>query len=475
MDSFLNHSLHKTLSDAVGAGNVLAGQKAAPWSRDWSGAESWRPLAVVRPSHTGQVAAILRIAAKEGVPVVPVGGNTGLVGGTQADGALMLSLDRMSRIREVRPAARVAVVEAGAILQTVHDAAEAHDLVFPLTFGARGSAMIGGCLSTNAGGSNVVRYGNARTLCLGIEAVLPDGRVLALTGGLHKDNSGYDLRDLLIGAEGTLGIITAAALRLFPRPRAHATAMVACAGLGEALSLLNTLQEETGGAVEAFEYMPGAYIDACLQKMPDMRPPFQQRHDVNILVEVAALAPRDAVPDATGSLPVVAHLEAVLTKLFEQGAVLDAVVARNQAQRSRMWARREASAQVRRLGGGMVLDFDVAVPTDLMPALLERIETQARAIDPKVTFVNVAHLGDGNLHVAARPNSDDPQVHAALKEAIEGAATGLGGSFSAEHGVGVSKLSAMRRLKDPVALDMMRQIKHALDPQNIMNPGKLIP
>lgn len=470
--------MSQAILDALGAiagpAHVLTGADAAPHARDWSEMVRWQPLAVVRPADTGQIAAIVRLANQTATPVVPVSGNTGLTGGTSAEGAIMVSLSRLSAIRAINPAARTAVVEAGVILSRLHDAAAEHDLIFPLTLGARGSAMIGGCLSTNAGGSNVLRYGSARALCLGIEAVTPTGEVMDCMSALHKDNSGYDLRDLLIGAEGTLGVITAATLKLYPRPRAYATAMIAMSGVDAALALLNTLQVETGGAVEAFEYMPGAYMDAWQRRFPNARPPFSERHEVNILVEVGALAARDADPGPDGTVAIAAHLEDVLAQGLEDGTVLDAVVARSDAQRAEMWARREAAAEVSRLRTPLI-DNDIAVPLDAMPALLERTTARARALDPGIAFMHVAHLGDGNLHFSAWPETADTRIHHAIREAVEEETLALGGSFSAEHGVGLSKLPAMARHKDPVALSVMRAIKRALDPGGIMNPGKVLP
>lgn len=469
-----NTSLTTRLEQIVAPANVVTGADMARWSRDWSGEESWTPLAVVRPGNTDEVAAILRLANVLRVPVVPVSGNTGMAGGTFAEGALMLSLDRMNRIRDVRPEARIAVAEAGVILSALHDAVEAHDLIFPLFFGARGSAMLGGALSTNAGGSNVLRYGNARALCLGVEVVTPTGEVMNLMSALHKDNSGYDLRDLVIGAEGTLGIITAAVVKLFPKPKAYATAMVATETINDAVALLYDLQAETGGAVEAFEYMPGAYIDAHLMRYPDARPPFAERHEVNVLVEVGAIADRDATAAPDGTIPIAAHLERVLARAFETGTVQDAVVAQNEAQRSEMWARREAAAELALLKLPFV-DNDVAVRPDLMQTLLERIERRARALDPGIGFLNVAHLGDGNLHFAGWPSVPDPALMKAISRAVEEEVMALSGSFSAEHGVGLLKRSAMQAHKDPVALAVMGRIKAALDPYGILNPGKVLP
>ncbi|WP_306152487.1 FAD-binding oxidoreductase [Roseovarius sp. MMSF_3281] len=458
----------------LGPEHVKTGGEAAPWSRDWPGHAHWTPLAVVRPANTQQVAQVVKWANETGTPIVPVSGNTGLVEGSTAEGAVMVSLDRMSAIREVRATSQIAIVEAGAILSNIHAAAEAHDLIFPLTFGARGSAMIGGALSTNAGGSNVVRYGNTRHLCLGIEAVLPTGEVVDLMSELRKDNSGYDLRDLLIGAEGTLGIITAAVLKLHPKPRAYATAMVAAPSLKDALTLLNTLQQETGGAVEAFEFMPRVYMEAYLERFPEARAPFDGMHDINILVEIGALSPRDATPGPDGQVPVTAHLEEVLGRLFETGAILDAAVAQSDAQRQEMWARREASAEVARLRQPLV-DNDIAVPLDRMQDLLERITENAQALDPGLIPMCVAHLGDGNLHFAGWPSTEDPETLNKIKDMVDDTAIALGGSFSAEHGVGLTKKPAMSRHKHPAALQAMRAIKHVLDPNGIMNPGKVLP
>ena len=462
------------IREIVGAANVADGGDIARWSSDWTGSYHWQPLAVVRPANTAEVSAVMRVAFETGTPVVPVGGNSGLAGGTRADGALMLSLERMNTIREIRAPARIAIVEAGVILSALHDAADARGLSFPLTFGARGTAMIGGCLSTNAGGSNVLRHGNTRDLCLGLEVVLPDGRVMDLMSELHKDNAGYDLRHLMIGAEGTLGIITAAVLKLAPKPRANATAMVAVPGLDQALVLLNRLQEATGGTVEAFEYMPRNYIEQHVARFEGAREPFDAPHDVNILVEVAATAPRDCTPGPDGRVPLAGHLEEVLASLFEDGTLSDATVAQNDTQRTGMWARREAAAEIA-LTRRPIVVTDIAVPLDKVATFLSRIEARLPALDPGAESISVAHLGDGNVHYTVWPSTDDASVHDAINEAVEEEVRDLGGSFSAEHGIGTSKLPSMARRKNPVSLDVMRSIKTALDPTGIMNPGKVLP
>lgn len=462
------------LSDTVGNRNVLTGDAAAPYGQDWTGRYNSTPLAVVRPATTDEVAACVRLSAKAGVPVVPISGNTGLNGGASAEGQLLISLDRMTRIREIRPSSQIAIVDAGVILSNLHDAAEAHDLVFPMTFGARGSCRIGGMLATNAGGSNVLRYGNSRALCIGLEVVLADGRVLDLMSELRKDNTGYDLRDLFVGAEGTLGIITGAVLRLFPKPKAYATAMVATAGFDAALDLLNRLQEATGGAVEAFEYMPDDYIDAHMKHVEGARPPFSDRHDINILVEVGATAPRDATPEADGSLPIKSYLEEVLAGMIEAGTALDAVVAQNEAQRREMWDRRERAGELTFAEGAAVLT-DVSVPLDKVGHFLSEAKRRLDEVLPDARDVTVAHLGDGNVHYAVLTPSNEPDLLDRILEVIEDLTLELGGSFSAEHGIGISKKGSMARRKAPVALDVMRQIKQALDPLGLMNPGKVLP
>lgn len=462
------------LTARFGAGHVLTGADTARFVGDWTGKYTAAPLAVVRPGSTAEVAETLRLAARHGVPVVPVGGGTGLVGGSMTTGGLMISLERMNRIRELRPEARLAVVEAGVVLSRLHDAADAAGLNFPLWFGARGSAMIGGVLSTNAGGSNVLRYGSTRALCLGLEVVLADGRVLNLMSELHKDNSGYDLKSLFIGAEGTLGIITAAVMRLVPKARAHATATLAARSLPDALTLLNRLQESTGGLVEAFEFMPGSYMDRLSVVRPDLGQPFGAVHDVTILVELGSTSARDCVPGPDGSLPLVTLLEDTLAAMMEDGVVLDAVFATTEAQRRTMWARREAAAELTQ-GWLPSIDTDVAVPLTAVDAFMRQALARLRDIDPDAQTLTVAHLGDGNLHFTIFPTDDDPALGDAILTAVEDVVQDLGGSFSAEHGVGLSKRASMARRKDPVALDVMRSLKALLDPGNLLNPGKILP
>jgi FAD/FMN-containing dehydrogenase len=429
---------------------------------------------VVRPGSTAEVARVLAFTHANDIPVVPIGGNTGLTGATMTSGEVMVSLERLNRIRAIRPAARIAIAEAGVVLSSLHQAVEPHGLVFPLFFGARGSCMLGGNLATNAGGSNVLRYGNTRALTLGLEVVLPDGQVMDLMSELHKDNSGYDLKDLFIGAEGTLGIITAAVVKLFPKPLAYATAMVAVPELGAALALLNRLQQASGGAVEAFEYMPAGYLRHLARVRPDLPQPLPGGHPVTLLVEIGATAPRDALPAADGSLPVTALLTGTLEALAGEGLVADAIVAASEAQRRGLWALREAAAEVAATFRPKI-DNDICVPLDRVADFLSRAGAAVGALDPGAEFFVVGHLGDGNLHFTVVPQGRDPALPDRVRETVEEIVVDLGGSFSAEHGIGLAKLTSMARRKDRVALSVMRAVKSALDPKGLMNPGKLLP
>ena len=458
----------------LGAKYVVTGTDAEAWTTDWMNVYHWQPLAVVRPASTEQVQAIARACSAAGVAMVPVGGNTGLTGATEAQDAVMISLDRMNAIREIKPNAQVAIVESGAILDSIHQAVDVHNLVFPLFFGARGSAMIGGNLSTNAGGSNVLRYGNTRDLCLGLEVVLADGRVMNLMSELRKDNTGLNLKHMFIGAEGTLGIITAAVVRLYRKPLAYVTAMVGLRALEDSLPLLNRLQNETGGGVEAFEYMPRHYIERHMDKIESALEPFDDVHEVNILVEVATTRASDLEQDGSGTPKLQAILETALMDMIEAGSAQDVVIAQNEAQRRVMWERRESAAEIT-VGVPGSIDTDVAVPLDDVPAFLQQVSARVQEIDPDGQEFYISHLGDGNLHYTFYPSDTSGVFKEPITEAIEDVVLALNGSFSAEHGIGLSKRNSMARRKDPVALEMMRAIKSAFDPANLMNPGKVYP
>ena len=458
----------------IGAKYVISGAAAETWTRDWMNVYHWQPLAVVRPATTAEVQAIARTCSVAEVAMVPVGGNTGLTGATKAQDAIMISLDRMNAIREIKPNTQVAIVESGAILDSIHQAADAHNLIFPLYFGARGSAMIGGNLSTNAGGSNVLRYGNTRDLCLGLEVVLADGRVMNLMSELRKDNTGLNLKHMFIGAEGTLGIITAAALRLYRKPLAYVTAMVGMRALEESLPLLNRLQNETGGGVEAFEFMPRRYIQRHMEQKAGALEPFDDAHEINILVEVATTRTSDLEQDSSGTPKLQAILENALIDMIEAGSAQDAVIAQNEAQRRVMWERRESAAEIT-VGFKGSIDTDIAVPLGDVSTFLRQVSLRVSEIDPAGEEFYISHLGDGNLHYTFYPSDISGVFKEPITEAIEDVVLALNGSFSAEHGIGLSKRNSMARRKDPVALEMMWAMKTAFDPKNLMNPGKVYP
>lgn len=457
-------TLLKDFAAIVGPANALTGADTARWSRDWTGKYCAEPGVVLRPQSTQEVSRIMALANAARQSVTPVSGHTGLVGGTFAPGGVMLSLDRMNTIHAINTGARTATVDAGVVLANMHAAAAEQGLLFPLTFGAKGSALIGGVISTNAGGSNVLRYGSTRDLVLGLEAVLADGRVVNLMSELHKDNSGLNLRQLLIGSEGVLGIITKAVLKLSPMPKTYATAMVAMRSLDDALTLLNRTQDATGREVEAFEYMPRHYIDVHMARVAGAREPFAAKHDINILIELGTTTDAD----------ITETLQTIMADMLDSGAVLDAVVAQNEAQRRTMWERREAAAELT-FWRQPVIDTDVAVPLDRVETFLSRANARVVAADPGAEPFYISHLGDGNIHYGVYPSRANEQLRDGIVEIIEDVVQELGGSFSAEHGVGLSKLNTMRRRKDPVALDMMRKIKGVLDPNGILNPGKMIP
>jgi len=475
--------LIQKLAAIVGDKYCLSGDaERSKYDHDITGEFKGRSLAVVRPANAAEVAAVVSLANDARVGVVPQSGNTGLAGGASVSTtgeAIILSTDRMNHILEINPQSRIARVEAGVILANLHSAAAQHGLSFPLLFGARGSCMIGGNLSTNAGGSNVVRYGNTRALCLGLEVVTPTGEIVDLMSELHKDNTGYDLKDLYIGAEGTLGVITAAVLKLVPTPKAFATAMVSVPGIGGALTLLHKIQAASGNGVEAFEYMPGHYFKHLAIMDPSAPMPFAEPAKIGILIEVAATAAQDAIVNDDGTTPVGNMLLDTLSDLMETGEVLDATVAGSAAQRAEMWRQREAAFEVANYRG-RPMTTDVSVPLDKVEAFLEIANERLKTVVPKAELIEIAHLGDGNLHYSVWPDRDsNAPPGAAIKTAfytmVEDVVQDLHGSFSAEHGIGVAKLGSMERRKNKPALAVMHAIKSALDPNNIMNPGKVLP
>jgi FAD/FMN-containing dehydrogenase len=445
----------------------------APWVTDWRGRFHGRAAALLSPATRDEVVEIVRLCAAERVPLVPQGGNTSMVGGATPDetgAALLLSLRRMNRIRSLDPAADLVTCEAGVILADLHDAALAAGRRFPLTLGARGSATIGGLVSTNAGGTQVLRFGNMRRLVQGIEAVLPDGALFEGLSPLKKDNRGYDLAQLMIGAEGTLGVVTAASLRLVP---AVGERVVAWAGLETpqaALRLLRHLETVVGDSIEVFELVPASSLDLVIAHVDGARAPLADRHPWNALIEAA-------VPMAVGS-PEKA-LYAALASALELGLVRDATIAASEAQAQALWRLRDSISEAEKKDGSAA-KHDVSVPVADMPDFIVAAALAVEARFPGVRVNAFGHLGDGNIHFNARApagagpdwlEGEGEQVTAFVHDLV----TAAGGSISAEHGIGQMKLAELARLGGAARLAAMRAIKHALDPDGIMNPGKLVP
>ncbi|GGC48840.1 oxidoreductase [Siccirubricoccus deserti] len=445
----------------------------APYAADWRGSYRGAPLAVLRPGTVAEVAAAVARCGAAGIAVVPAGGRTGLCGAAVVSpggpAAVVLSLERLNRIRDIDARDFSLVAEAGCVVQRVQEAAAEAGRFFPIAWGAQGSAQIGGMLSTNAGGIRTIRWGNARDLVLGLEVVLPDGRVLNDLRRVRKDNSGYALRHLFLGAEGTLGVITAAALRLVPALKRVETAFVAVPSPDAALTLLSRVMG-SGAEVIAFELVQRICLEMVAEHGPHLRLPLPLDSPWYVMVELAA-----AHPD----VPVRAMLEASLAEALEAGECTDAVLAGNEAQRTAFWRIREDYPEFARMAGPAI-STDTAVPVSAVPEFLARVEQVLAERWPEGRMVAIGHAGDGNIHVGLRAppgvTREDWMTRAGAADmAVNEIAVALGGSFSAEHGIGVSKLHVMQALKDPLAIEVMRGIKRLLDPRGVMNPGKVLP
>lgn len=461
----------------LGAKGVVADAgDIAPWLTDWRGRFHGRAAAILQPASTQEVAAVVALAAALGVPLVPQGGNTSMVGGATppSDGsALILSLRRMNCIRALSPDDNLAVCEAGVILATLHDAAQAVERRFPLSLGAKGSATIGGLISTNAGGTQVLRHGTMRALVEGIEAVLPDGSIFNGLDALKKDNRGYDIKQLLIGAEGTLGIVTAASLRLVPAIAARAVGWVGVQTPADALALLRLAELRLGDSVEGFEVIADDGLGHVLSHIPATRCPIETRTPWHVLIEVDHADLREPGPSE--------RLEGALADAMERGIAVDAAIAANEAQAEAFWRLRESLSESER-AQGPALQYDISVPVARMPAFMIDAAAAAERAFPGTTASSFGHLGDGNVHFhvrAPKGTSDGPAWIAtegqAINAFIHDAVVAAGGSISAEHGIGQMKRAELGRLASPARLHALRAIKAAFDPQGIMNPDKLIP
>ncbi len=463
----------ETLSAIVGERGLLLGADTDAYTQDWRRLYRGQTPAVVRPGSTAEVSAVVLACLRAGACIVPQGGNTSMVGGAvPRDGGqdIVLSLSRMNRVRDVDPLDMSMVAEAGVPWKTAQEAAAASGCLLPLSISSEGTAQVGGILSANAGGNNTLRYGNARDLVLGLEAVLPDGQVWNGLRRLRKDNTGYCLRQLLVGAEGTLGVITAAVLKLAPRPVDVQVALCAVPSVAAASALFRRFQQADAASVQAFEYMSGAGMDFVLRHIPGASLPLQTRAGHYALVELAT-------PRSNAGLRAV--LEAVLEQALDEGLVEDAAIAESDAQRLAIWKLREEHAEGQKREGASVKN-DVSVPVSRVPELIERASAACAALIPGVRPVPFGHLGDGNIHFnLEQPEGMDgaaflAQDHA-IMDTVNAVVRDLGGSFSAEHGVGQLKPYMMPDWRGGAELDAMQRIKAALDPHGIMNPGKVLP
>ncbi|RCX08575.1 FAD-binding oxidoreductase [Extensimonas vulgaris] len=464
-----------TLRQIVGPAEVHTEGDLSAWEQDWRRRARGKALAVVRPATTQQVAAVVRACAAAGTPIVPQGGNTGLSLGATPDASgreIVLSLTRLNTVRAVDPANLTLTAEAGCLLHAVQDAAAQAGLLFPLSLASEGSCTIGGNLATNAGGTQVLRYGNARELCLGLEVVTAQGEVWSGLRGLRKDNTGYDLRDLFIGSEGTLGIITAATLKLFPRPAAQLTAWAAVPSLAHAVTLLALAHQHLDAGLTAFEAMGRFALQLVQQHLPQLRVPFVEHPDAPwcVLLENS---------DSESADHARARFEALMESALAQGCISDAVVAENLTQAQQLWQIREGIplAQAKE---GLNIKHDIAVPISRIADFVAHTDALLTRELPGVRLVTFGHLGDGNLHYNVQaPQGCDAQAFLQAHEAhvnalVYDAVAQFGGSFSAEHGVGALKVRQLQQYQSPVALGLMRTLKRALDPQNVLNPGRVL-
>ncbi len=461
------------LTQAVGAKAVLtAAEDLSPHLQEMRGLYLGDAPCVVKPASTEEVAAVVKICAAHGMAVVPQGGNTGLVGGgipITSDKAIVLSLSRMNRIRNIDATNYTMTVEAGCILQNIQAAADEADRLFPLSLGAEGTCQIGGNLSTNAGGINVLRYGNARDLVLGLEVVLPDGQIWNGLRALRKDNTGYDLKHLFIGGEGTLGIITAAVLKLFAKPRDRVTAFAAVPSPAAAVELLGRCRTISGEAVSSFELIPRIGVESSVKHVAGVIDPLEQAYDWYVLVDLVA-----GIED--GSLQ--ETMMAVLEGAFEEELVLDATVAASESQAAALWRIREAMVEAQKHEGGSI-KHDVSVPISSVPEFLERAMAAVSERIPGIRPVPFGHIGDGNIHFnLSQPLGADKAEYIArwdeMNEIVHDIVVELGGSISAEHGIGRLKVASNAHYKSSVEIDLMKKIKAALDPAGIMNPHKVV-
>ncbi|MCB5363485.1 FAD-binding oxidoreductase [Pusillimonas sp. CC-YST705] len=469
------NDLVKALTDLLGAEYVLLGDETAPYVADWRERYHGKALAVVRPGSTEEVAQVVKLCAQHATPIVPQGGNTGLCGAATPDmsgNAVVLSTARLNRIRHIDSANDTMDVEAGCILQNLQQAARDAGRLFPLSLAAEGSCTIGGNLATNAGGTQVLRYGNTRDLVLGLEVVTPQGEIWRGLRGLRKDNTGYDLRNLFIGSEGTLGIITAATLKLYPLPVAQCTALLALGSLDDAIAVLSAARQGFGASLTGYELMAGDCLRLVNQCYPQQRLPFEGESAASPWFALLELSDSESETHARE------RFEAVVGELLEAGRVLDAVIAENITQSKALWHLRE-SIPLAEKDTGKSIKHDVSLPVSNIADFIERANAALQAAVPGIRHIIFGHLGDGNLHynVARGPDMSEDALLARQEDVyriVHDCVHSLKGSISAEHGVGQLKRDILPQYKDPVEMALMHRIKQALDPQGLMNPGKVL-
>ncbi|NDG15657.1 MAG: FAD-binding oxidoreductase [Betaproteobacteria bacterium] len=462
-----------TLRHITGEENVLTGEGLVAFERDWRGREHGKALCVVRPAHTAEVSAVVKACAAAGVAMVPQGGNTGLVMGSTPDTSgqeVVISLQRMNKVRHVDVANATLTAEAGCILQQLQQTADQAGFLFALSLASEGSCTLGGNLASNAGGTQVLRYGNTRDLCLGLEVVTAQGDVWQGLSGLRKDNTGYDLRHLFIGSEGTLGIITAATMKLFPQPAAQRTAWAAVPSVQAAVDLLGLSQQQLGAGLTGFECMSRMALSLVARHFPALQVPFWQEAPYCVLLELS---------DTESESHAEQRLEQMLGIALDKNVASEVVIAQSLSQSRELWRVRESisSAQA---AEGLNIKHDISLPVSAIPAFVAQTDAALAQSLPGIRVVNFGHLGDGNLHYNIQCPEGADAAHFlsthehSVNEQVYAAVMAFGGSVSAEHGIGRLKVESLPHYKDPVALQLMRSIKQALDPQNLMNPGRVL-
>jgi FAD/FMN-containing dehydrogenase len=457
--------------EVVGTANVLTHDLDA-YAVDWKEKYHGQPMVVVRPGNTAEVAAVVRLCAQHRLSIVPQGGNTGMCGAATPDASgqqVIITLGRLNKVRAVDPANNTMTVEAGCVLQTLQETAESVNRLYPLSVGSEGSCQIGGNIATNAGGVQVLRYGNTRDLVLGLEVVLPSGEVLDMLRGLRKDNTGYDLKHLFIGSEGTLGLITAATLKLMPLPSANAVGMVAVESPAKAVELLQHMRDMMGERFSAFELMSNAIVELTRTHFPALPQPFAEQHDWYVLMEVA---------DGGSDAALTADFQSALEQALERELVLDVVITQSQAQARALWELRDNVSEAQQHDAPNI-KHDISLPVSQVPRFIDEVSAELAATFPGSRLFCFGHLGDGNLHFnLSRPLGTDNALwlkkNDAVNDIVHAAVARFNGSISAEHGIGQQKVDELPRYKSALELEVMRTIKRALDPLQLMNPGKVL-